>query len=238
MPGYLLDDKAAGQLGDMLREWEGGQFSDGRTGDKQQRFGSSTPPINVVLVTGAQNAAGWWPGVVRFWDNDAKAYSSGATCRIREINNASLSQVQYLGRLAGRDEAGSSQADPVYPVYLVQARGALESGSGVSGSGSSGTSGSGSGSGSISGSTSGSVFDSGSGTSGSVTSGTSGSVTSGTSGSSGASGGSGGSGGSNPCVSGQQGNFVCVEVVTNVQCIDGNIVVTKRSICIPGGVLC
>jgi hypothetical protein len=39
-------------------------------------------------------------------------------------------------------------------------------------------------------------------------------------------------------VSGQQGNFVCVEVVTNVQCIDGNIVVTKRSICIPGGVLC
>ena len=236
MPGYLLDDKAAGQLGDMLREWEGGQFSDGRTGDKQHRSGSSTPPVNVVLVTGAQNAGGWWPGVVRFWDNDTKAYSSGSTCRIREINNATLSQVQYLGRLAGRDEAGSSQADPVYPVYLVQARGALDSGSGVSGSGSSGTSGSGSGSGSggsTSGSISGSTSGSGSGTSGSVTSGTSGA-----SGASGGSDGSGGSGGSNPCVSGQQGNFVCVEVVTNVQCIDGDIVVTKRSICIPGGVLC
>ena len=236
MPGYLIDDTAAGRLGDMLRDWEGGEFSDGRTGDKQHRSGSSTPPVNVVLVTGAQNAAGWWPGVVRFWDNLTKAYSSGATCRIREINNASLSQVQYLGRLAGRDEAGSSQADPVYPVYLVQSRVAAESGSGVSGSGTSGTSGSGSSSGSggsTSGSISGSTSGSGSGTSGSVTSGTSGA-----SGASGGSDGSGGSGGSNPCVSGQQGNFVCVEVVTNVQCIDGNIVVTKRSICIPGGVLC
>jgi hypothetical protein len=237
LPGYLIDDKAAGRLGDMLRDYEGGQFSDGRTGDKQQRFGSSTPPVNVVLVTGSQNAAGYWPGVVRFWDNVTKAYSSGSTCRIREINNASLSQIQYLGRLAGRDEAGSSQADPVYPVYLVQARVAQESGSGVSGSGSSGTSGtsgsgsgSDSGSGSTSGSTSGSI--SGSGVSGSVTSGSSG-VSGGSGGS-----GSGGSGGSNPCVSGQQGNYVCVEVVTNVQCIDGNIVVTKRSICIPGGVLC
>jgi hypothetical protein len=231
LPGYLIDDKSAGRLGDMLREWEGGQFSDGRAGDKQQRFGSSTPPVNVVLVTGAQDAAGYWPGVVRFWDNTTKAYTSGATCRIREINNASLSQVQYLGRLSGRDEAGSSITDPVYPVYLVQARSPVDSGSGVSGSGSSGTSGtsgtSGSGSGvsgSISGSVSGSI--SGSGTSGSVTSGVSG-----------ASGGSGTSG-SNPCVSGQQGNYVCVEVVTNVQCVDGEIVLTKQTICIPGGVLC
>lgn len=222
MPGYLIDDKAAGRLGDMLREWEGGQFSDGRTGDKQLRQGSSTPPVNVVLVTGGQDAAGWWPGVVRFWDNITKAYTSGATCRIREINNASLSQIQYLGRLAGRDEAGSSQADPVYPVYLVQARGTVESGSGVSGSGTSGTSGtSGSGSGdsgSVSGSISGSTSGSGSGGSG-------------TSGVSGVS-------GSNPCVSGQQGNYVCVEVVTNVQCVNGEIVVTKQTICIPGGVLC
>jgi hypothetical protein len=29
-----------------------------------------------------------------------------------------------------------------------------------------------------------------------------------------------------------------IEVVTNVSCVDGNIVVTKQQISIPGGVLC
>lgn len=126
MPGYLIDDKAAGRLGDMLREWEGGQFSDGRTGNKQYSQGGSALPVNFVLVTGQQDAGGWWPGVVRLWDNTAKTYTSGPVCRIREINNASLSQEQYLGRLAGQDEAGASQSDPIYPVYLVRAGNSMD----------------------------------------------------------------------------------------------------------------
>ena len=116
------------------------------------------------------------------------------------------------------------------------ASGSVESGSGISGSLTSGSADSGSG---ISGS-----FASGSGISGSGISGSgisgSGASGSGISGSvasgSGASGsGGGGSGGSGAC--GGSGNLV-IEVVTNVSCVDGSIVVTKQQISIPGGVLC
>ena len=94
------------------------------------------------------------------------------------------------------------------------------SGGGSDGSGG-GSDGSGGGSGSGVGSGSGGVGSgSGSGVSGSGVSG---------------SGGSGSGGGSGDC--GGSGSLV-IEVVTDVQCVNGSIVVTKTTIAIPGGVIC
>lgn len=121
MPGYLIDDKSAGRLGDMLREWEGGQFSDGRAGDKQQRFGSSTQPANVVRVTGALTS-GYYPGKVQFWDNSTKAFVDGADCRIYELSSKALTTRRYFGKLAGLD-AGATSSDQLIPVYLVYSPG-------------------------------------------------------------------------------------------------------------------
>ena len=109
--------------------------------------------------------------------------------------------------------------------------GSIASGSGISGSVSgSGISGSVSGSG-ISGSVSGSGISgsvSGSGISGSVSgSGISGSVSGSVAGS--VSGSVAGSG------SGAQSGGLTIEVVTDVQCVNGSIVVTKQTIFIPGG---
>jgi hypothetical protein len=105
---------------------------------------------------------------------------------------------------------------------VVSGSGSGISGSVVSGSELSGSIASGSGSG-ISGSI---VSGSGSGISGSVSgSGISGSV-------SGSVAGSGSGGGSG---SGAQSGGLTIEVVTDVQCVNGSIVVTKRTITIPGG---
>jgi len=111
------------------------------------------------------------------------------------------------------------------------------SGSVISGSGISGSIVSGSGSG-ISGSVSGSGISgsiasgSGSGISGSVSgSGISGSIASGSGAGSGSGGGSVAGSGSG----GAQSGGLTIEVVTDVQCVNGSIVVTKRTITIPGG---
>lgn len=224
MAGYLLDDGSAKRLGSMLRAWESGGISDGRS-RRGPGQGNSFPPVNVVQVTGPLDAGGWYPGNLLLWDNELQVYQTLNTCRIREINGAALTAIRYLGRMGGLDAAAYGSS-PEIPVYLVQARDAVVSGSG-SGSGS-GTSGSGSGS-----SGSGSTIESGSG-SGSIDSGSLGSGSTIESGS-GTSGISGGSDGSSPC--GGSGALL-IEVVTNVQCVDGNIVVTKQTIAIPGGVLC
>ncbi len=125
---------------------------------------------------------------------------------------------------SGSLASGSVESGSVASGSL--ASGSVESGSVASGSLTSGSAASGSG---ISGSGASGSGLSGSAASGSLASG------SGASGTSGSGGGSGGSGGSGPC--GGSGNLV-IEVVTNVSCVDGNIVVTKQQISIPGGVLC
>lgn len=122
MPGYLIDDKSAGRLGDMLREWEGGQFSDGKAGDRQQQFTSQTPPTNVVRVTGALTS-GYYPGKVQFWDNTTKAFTDGGDCRIYELSSKALTTRRYFGKLVGQDETGPSQSDPLVPIYLVYSPG-------------------------------------------------------------------------------------------------------------------
>lgn len=121
MPGYLIDDKSAGRLGDMLREWEGGEFSDGRAGDRQQQFTSQTPPTNVVRVTGAITS-GYYPGKVQFWDNTTKAFTDGADCRIYELSSKALTTRRYFGKLSGMD-AGATSSDPLIPIYLVYSPG-------------------------------------------------------------------------------------------------------------------
>lgn len=122
MAGYLVDDDIVRRMGRVIRAYETGALG----GSYRVPYGaySSPPPINVVEVTGAQNAAGWWPGLVKFWDHDAQSYTTGDACRIREINNDTLTVgTRYLGRLAGADQGATSTAVDIL-LYLVAATGA------------------------------------------------------------------------------------------------------------------
>lgn len=122
MAGYLIDDKAAGRLGDMLRAWEGNEIGEYREGNRLRPKAGEAPPINVVRVTGAQTG-GYWPGKVQFWDNTTKAFTDGGDCRIYELNSKALTTRRYFGKLAGMDETGASQSDPKVPIYLVYSPG-------------------------------------------------------------------------------------------------------------------
>lgn len=121
MAGYLVEEDSVKRMAKVVRAYESGSMG----GAYRVPYApySSPPPVNVVEVTGAQNVDGTWPGILKFWDNDAKVYTSGDVCYIREINAAALTNgTKYLGRLAGA-EPGATSTDPDRLVYLVSASG-------------------------------------------------------------------------------------------------------------------
>lgn len=165
---------------------------------------------------------------------------SGSVSGSIESGSAISGSIESGSVVSGSVESGSVVSGSIESGSIS---GSVESGSVVSGSVESGSVESGSVSGSIesgsieSGSVSGSI-ESGS-VSGSVESGSiSGSVESGSI--SGAISGSeygpiSGESGSTPC---NTSGVLTIEVVTDVQCVNGSIVVTKQTIAIPGGVIC
>ena len=123
MAGYLIEEDSVRRLAKVVRAYEGGGL------DHPYRppgaSYSAPPPVNVVQVTGAQNLDGTWPGVVKFWDNDAKVYTTGDVCLIREINSATLTNgTRYLGRLSGAEAGATSTAVDIL-VYLVAVSGTV-----------------------------------------------------------------------------------------------------------------
>ena len=123
MAGYLIEEDSVRRMAKVVRAYEGGGL------DHPYRppgaSYSAPPPVNVVQVTGAQNLDGTWPGVVKFWDNDTKTYTTGDVCIIREINSATLTNgTRYLGRLSGAEAGATSTAVDIL-VYLVAASGTV-----------------------------------------------------------------------------------------------------------------
>ena len=229
MPGYMVDAESMARLGKMLLAYESGNLASIAFGGAEQESGNSAPIVHPVRVTSSTpDAYGTYPGKLLRYYPGTNTYYDHSNIRIRDVNGEVPSVKRFLGRLGGYTSGNEV-------LYLIQISAAVGSESGSVGSSS------GSGSGSEYYSVSGSIGSvSGSAESGSVGS-VSGSVSSGSVGSvsGSAESGSVGSGsaasGSQPC--GGSGSLQ-IEVVTNVQCIDGSIVVTKQTISIPGGVIC
>ena len=229
MPGYMVDAESMARLAKMLLAYESGNLASIGVAGGEQESGNSAPIVHPVRVTSSTpDAYGTYPGKLLRYYPGTNTYYDHSNIRIRDVNGEVPSVKRFLGRLGGY----TSGNEVLYLIQITAAAGS-ESGSvgssSGSGSGSEYYSVSGSESGSVSGSVeSGSVsgsVESGSAVSGSVESGSvSGSVESGSAAS-----------GSVPC--GGSGSLQ-IEVVTNVECIDGSIVVTKQTISIPGGVIC